>query len=453
MPVVHAEPDPKSGPRIFISYSHKDQTRAAAFHEALCALALNNADLGLDESRIFFDREHLLAGDDWSERIETELDLADIFILLLSTACSRSKYCFEKELATAAKRGIVIIPVLLCDAPSWETRRVEGDPKKRELIAFQAVPVTEHGPEPIFFSSIWEPQYAIAQAVKAIGKRLMRDMPQQAARDLETKRRPSGRPAPPIDKLQALCNQHLTEKSFESGLDRWSKNHALVVLVKGLFEDAAPACWERLCDANLTEFCEEEGLRISSAQPFAWPMPAPSILNADLAAEVRRNLSKALFGNGRKLRTGRDLAAVLANEAGLLVLTSTIPALPPAETARWVSALMALLDEMPEETPARRLVVAVIVESSELVEADDLVGLLKLPDRSDRCQLIETSALQPLEREHVKLWYREWGWRLKDQIRLGEGELLSQLFTQNQLRHRPFGEQLLKLTKHREPIE
>lgn len=446
IPKVNAAPDPGLlGRYVFISYSHKDYDAAAAFFKELCALALNKESLGLRKDRIFFDQEKLKAGDRWSDSIETSLRRSDLFFFLVSPDSTLSEFCIDKELAIAAALQITIIPVLLERTPYWESRVVKGDPDGGDLGSFNAVPINGgNGPDPIESGQWPSPRHGRAAAIEQIAGRLMRDTAASVARGMEPKP-PPGRKTPPFKLLPAYCNQVPTENSFLDGLDLWSDDRALVVLVKGVFDDDAPACWDRLRDDKLAEYCEEKGLALPSTRPMTLPRAAEAGAEASsLALALRRSLSSAVFDNSRRLGPGADLAPAL--KESMVLLCATLPEQSQDDAAKVLAALLGVLDELLAQAPANRLVVAIVVENPALVANEKLVETLGLAARSARCHIVETRALQPLGRDDVLVWYR--AYELEDQIRVDEARLLDGIFAaSDKVRHRFFDQHMKELLK------
>ena len=433
------------GRHVFVSYSHLDGRLAGLFMRSLWALARNRPELGLAPERMFYDRDKLKAGDDWDESIQSSLRRSDLFLLLVSINSVNSPYCLTRELAEAASQKIPFIPVLLSHTPSWKTMPVDGDPGKRLLGAFNAVPVNgDLGEQPIEGGSWVTPEAALTAAAEQIAARLVRDDPGVLALAAAPVRRaPVRRALPPL--LPYLCNQQPTANSFDDGLDAWPKDRALVVLLKGEFADDAPGFWERLRDSNLADYCNVQGLTTGSVHVFDLPRAAEAGSDpGDVLRALRREVSAALFGNARRMQSGADIAAVLANEPGVLLLCTSLPAQPAADAALVLGALLAVIDQVPASAPLQRLVVAVLIESPELVAEPSLVDALGLRGRSSLAHLVETRRLQALTREDVSRWYRRQ--ELKDVLPLDEGQLLERLFSgAATLRHRPFDQQVRPL--------
>lgn len=87
---------------IFISYTRDDQDAAAAIADRLSASGFS----------VFFDRQALVSGEAWSDKIGEELRGADAVIALLSSRSRRSTWVAD-ELQGALDSKKLVIPVLL----------------------------------------------------------------------------------------------------------------------------------------------------------------------------------------------------------------------------------------------------------------------------------------------------------------------------------------------------
>lgn len=100
------------GVRLFISYSHRDEPFRKELETHLKILQQR----GLID--VWSDRD-IEAGDDWKQRIDDNLERADITLLLVSADFNASDYCREKEMKRAIERDKnregVVIPVIVRD--------------------------------------------------------------------------------------------------------------------------------------------------------------------------------------------------------------------------------------------------------------------------------------------------------------------------------------------------
>jgi hypothetical protein len=101
---------------VFISYRHAD-------HRVLDEVRDHLGFLENSKSIQVFDDRNINAGDDWDERIKSELEQAKIIILIITAKFMRSHYCTNIELRGAlelrAKQGTRVIPIIAEDC-DWE---------------------------------------------------------------------------------------------------------------------------------------------------------------------------------------------------------------------------------------------------------------------------------------------------------------------------------------------
>lgn len=105
--------DPQSGPlRVFLSYSHKDESLRNELETHLKLMQ------HLRLIATWHDRL-IEAGDEWKNKIDENLELAEIILLLVSADFIASDYCVEKEMKRALERDekgeARVIPVIVRD--------------------------------------------------------------------------------------------------------------------------------------------------------------------------------------------------------------------------------------------------------------------------------------------------------------------------------------------------
>lgn len=121
-------------PKLFISYSHKDEKALEKLHKHLAMLRRE----GLIEA--WFDRE-ILAGDNIDAEIKNNLATSDFFIALVSPDFIASDYCYEKEMKEAIGRHdegtIRVIPVIAepCDWTPSPLGKLKALPKDGQPIS------------------------------------------------------------------------------------------------------------------------------------------------------------------------------------------------------------------------------------------------------------------------------------------------------------------------------
>lgn len=115
--------------RVFVSYSHRDERQLNELKTHLSPLER----LKLIET--WYDRR-IVAGEDFGEKINENIDSADIILLLVSADFIASDYCYQKEMERAlerhAKKEARVVPVIVRDV-DWkvipELSRLTAVPK------------------------------------------------------------------------------------------------------------------------------------------------------------------------------------------------------------------------------------------------------------------------------------------------------------------------------------
>jgi len=102
--------------RVFVSYSHKDERQLNELKTHLSPLER----LKLIET--WYDRR-IVAGEDFGEKINENIDSADIILLLVSADFIASNYCYQNEMARAlerhANKKARVVPVIVRDV-NWK---------------------------------------------------------------------------------------------------------------------------------------------------------------------------------------------------------------------------------------------------------------------------------------------------------------------------------------------
>lgn len=113
--------------KVFLSYSHKDETFKEELDDHLAALKRGNT------IEVWNDRK-IISGTEWKDGIFDNLNEADLILCLLSSSFIASDFCIDKEFKIALekhkKEEAIIIPVVLrpCD---WTPimGNIQGTPK------------------------------------------------------------------------------------------------------------------------------------------------------------------------------------------------------------------------------------------------------------------------------------------------------------------------------------
>lgn len=120
--------------KIFISYSHQDETYKDKIHNHLAPLWQN------EKIETWNDRM-LLPGSPWDEGIKYELKTAHIVLFLISSDFNSSKYIWENEITETIKRSengeVIAIPIFTrpCDFQDMPYARLQGLPKDAKPIS------------------------------------------------------------------------------------------------------------------------------------------------------------------------------------------------------------------------------------------------------------------------------------------------------------------------------
>jgi hypothetical protein len=432
---------PASGARrreVFISYSHLDATAFAAgdlpkrFHDELLQLANNWPEFGITRDSIFFDRRGLRAGDDWEMLIEEALARCEIFIFLASPNALASAFCVKRELGTALTTGKRIVPVLLADC-QWFDHRIEGDASGRRLGRFDAVPKDDRTqPRPIeLWPNLAQAFTATMAQLKTLLKHLSSTPPELGV--VRDQRRHALSPLLPFS-----CNQVEPESDFDGGLSTWS-SRALLVLVRGEYADHVPGFWSRLRAKNLNDGCARQGGNLLEERPIqSWPFKLQGSDKA-LADAVRFSLADAVTGDRLGLPDPAALGEALKSLQGVLPIQLAAPG--AAERLKLTLRMMIdFIEAAPADAPLHRLVIAVLVEDRNLVDAADLVAALGLAGTT-RTHVVAPSRLEQLTPDDVRQWFEANA--LETRCTVDREALVEQVFASAEtLRMRSFNNQV-----------
>ena len=114
--------------KVFISYSHKDESTLERLHTHLAVL---RRDGRIDE---WFDRE-ILAGGEIDAEIAERLESSRLFLLLVSPDFLSSDYCVEREMERALERhrsgDARVVPIIVepCDWAYTPLRDLKALPR------------------------------------------------------------------------------------------------------------------------------------------------------------------------------------------------------------------------------------------------------------------------------------------------------------------------------------
>ncbi len=129
-------PDSLPQLRLFFSYSHKDSELRRELDAHLSPLKREGLIQG------WYDRE-IVAGAEWNEEIERNLEAADIILLLVSADFINSDYCYEKEMMRAMEKHASgdarVIPIILREC-NWQSTHFG----KLQALPTNLMPITDN---------------------------------------------------------------------------------------------------------------------------------------------------------------------------------------------------------------------------------------------------------------------------------------------------------------------
>lgn len=134
--------------RVFISYSHRDDTLRDKLRAHLSQLERD----GLVQT---WDDRAISAGGEWADEIDERLNQADVILLLVSADFIHSDYCYQKEMKRALERNAaeddraIVVPLILrkCD---WQTAPFA----KLQALPRDARPLSEWKTEDDYFEAV-----------------------------------------------------------------------------------------------------------------------------------------------------------------------------------------------------------------------------------------------------------------------------------------------------------
>lgn len=141
------KPEDKTRPlKVFISYSKKDLAHQEKLRTALSSLVRR------DMIQLWWDRQ-LLGGDEWDERILTELQKSDLILFLISPDFIATDYIWDKEIPLAMtlhdRNTASVVPIVLRPA-NWE----KLDFARLNALPNKGTPVTTYPDQDLAYKEI-----------------------------------------------------------------------------------------------------------------------------------------------------------------------------------------------------------------------------------------------------------------------------------------------------------
>jgi hypothetical protein len=391
-------------------------------------------ELGILPKQVFYDREELLAGDDWHESIQTALDESAYFVFLISANSLSSNYCYSRELQRASERRLPIFPIILSECP-WRTLPIRSDRPGPSLESIAALPKNDSFD--LLPITLWKDRdqawtSAVEQLTEGMKNPTRGLLGPSTAQLSEMTDRPSNSSA----LLPYYCNQQKVVQEFNTRVRAWDKS-ALLVLIRGEETDNLPRFWDRLRVKSLKDFLTMRNEKMLEPSPFILPIESRTRRRPEeLLSTMTEALSDSLAHNWKQLSSKELLCEWLATHPGVTPLVANLPRQPCAVIAAGLRVLLDLLEQFPENAPLDRLVIAVIIEDRVLMECPNLKNFGLKGYR--RTHVVNLSCLEAIADHDVRNWYRD---NRVDAIAvMGEQELLQRVFTDHPARRLRLGE-------------
>ncbi len=135
-----SKPDAPKRMRLFVSYAHADARK-------IKPLGTHLKILGRRGYIQVWDDKQLVAGEEWEERIMTELTQADIVLMIYSTASRASDFIQDKEGPLALRLSkekncwLIVVPL---DRQDWDDQSpLEQELKKLQTASWNTQPVMD----------------------------------------------------------------------------------------------------------------------------------------------------------------------------------------------------------------------------------------------------------------------------------------------------------------------
>jgi hypothetical protein len=246
--------------RVFFSYAHEDEALRDELSKHLSFLKRPGM---IDE---WHDRK-IVPGDNWAEKIDDNINRADVILLLVSADFLASDYCYEIEMKRAMERHnageAVVIPIAL-RACVWKQTAFS----KLQALPKNAEPVMEWPSRDKAFQNVAEGIEALVNAW-----------------------RPGADASPPVSTRMAAgedvplhCDRGDQSSDFAMFLREHRAEKVLICGIPAKENDLPESLSERLTNTLIREHAERtwgasHGMALGKALP--WPDPA--------AFEARRN--------------------------------------------------------------------------------------------------------------------------------------------------------------------
>lgn len=128
---------------VYMAYSRNNRAHVESFRRVFGETVALRPELELSKDDIYLDFGEHPAGEDWQSQAREALGRCAVMVFMVSPRSLDSSACMA-EVGMAHGMGVPIVPVLMepCD---WDQRPIPGDPDRRRLNTFFALPRSPNG--------------------------------------------------------------------------------------------------------------------------------------------------------------------------------------------------------------------------------------------------------------------------------------------------------------------
>lgn len=299
---------------VFISYAHKDEE----LKDELCTHLRTFERISLNRSWIIHlrDDRKIISGTNWDTEINSNLDNAQVILLLISSDFIASDYCYGVEVARAMElhdcRMARVVPIILREA-RWGDQTFS----KLQVLPDRAVPVTAwarpqgSNKNDAAFTNVANGLQKVFDELAAKGGDLSRGryLPKRE-RDI-----------PPF--LPDLCNRMDQETRFDEALrihrDTDRSRRPFVFFLHGTDLERHEGFLTRVRERRIPRICALESKQLS-VEERPLHRPPSEAFGRDHVRAFRSVVGMALLDNSNA--TDTDLLGFIAARASPLLLTS-----------------------------------------------------------------------------------------------------------------------------------
>lgn len=298
IPPVAAAVPPRRRWRVFVSYAHQDARKPSGQHQGQSLLdtfkiqlrnlrhTLASRGCQLHPDEIFIDSERLNAGEAWRDEIGQALDECDVLVFLVSPDSRASDFCVTEEVSRVARRGKLIVPLLLRETADWAELQLVGAGLLGECHS-GGLPKNDLGNAMAICHPDWgHPDRGWAAATEKLTEcfaihlfGVNEDVPSPPKGGTGLPGARVTAPLPVELPVAYFCDQLHVTTGFEDGFDEHQRlhalapPHALLAIVQGEYDDQPDRLVDRLHHYHLAVRLQAKGLAHAPQRvPMAWPV-------------------------------------------------------------------------------------------------------------------------------------------------------------------------------------